>query len=123
MKSAAEYLAQFNVTMDFNKTVVEPKYPFVSFKDKKDIKKIEKVINEIRPNYPEYDNVTLYKDNHCSTWVHICEATLETGINPIKYVPQPLPLKDIQYIDDNETECDFDENETDSDTLSTISSM
>jgi hypothetical protein len=119
MKSAADYLAQYNITMDFNKTVVEPKYPFVSFKDKKDIKKIEKVINEIRPNYPEYDNVKLYKDKHCSTWVHVCEATLETGINPVKYVPQPLPLKDIQYMEDDETTYDFDDNET----TSTIGSM
>lgn len=120
MKSAAEYLAQYNVSMDFNKEVVEPKYPYVAFKDKKDIKKIEKVINEIRPNYPEYDNVKLYKDKHCSTWVHVCEATLETGITPVKYVAQPLPLKDIKYMEDSETDYDF---ETDSDTASTIGSM
>lgn len=117
MKSAADYLAQYNITMDFNKTVIEPKYPYVGFKDKKDLKKIEKVINEIRPNYPEYDNTQLYKDKHCSTWVHVCEATLETGIAPVKYVAQPLPLKDIQY----ETDYDVDdESETDSDTTLTI---
>lgn len=123
IKSAAEYLAQFNITMDFNKTIVKPKYPYTSFNDKKDIKKIEKVIKEIRPNYPEYDNATLYKDKHCSAWVHICEATLETGITPVKYVAQPLPLNDIQYAENNETDYEFDESETNSDTTSTIGSL
>lgn len=112
IKSAADYLAQYNITMDFNKSIVEPKHPFVSFKDRKDMKKIEKVINEIRPNYPEYDNVKLYKDKHCTTWVHVCEATLETGITPVTYVPQPLPLKDIRYSKDNDY--DFNESETSS---------
>jgi len=92
MKSAAEYLAQFNVTMDFHKEVVEPKYHFVSFKDRKDIKKIENAIKEIRPNYPEYDNAILYEDEHCSTWVHVCEASVESGITPVLYVAQPLPF-------------------------------
>ena len=81
--------------MDFDKPVVEPKYPFVCFKDKEDIKKIENVIKEIRPNYPEYKNTKLYKDTHCSMWTHVCEASFETGIMPVKFVSQSLPLKDI----------------------------
>ncbi len=96
MKSAAEYLAQYNISMDFNKSNVEPKYPYMSFEDKKDIKKLEKVCKEIRPNYPEYDNSTLYKDKHCSMWAHVCEASLENGIAPVRYVSQPLPLLDIK---------------------------
>lgn len=120
IKSAADYLAQYNITMDFNKSIVEPKHPFVSFKDRKDMKKIEKVINEIRPNYPEYDNVKLYKDKHCSTWVHVCEASLETGISPVKYVTQPLPLKDIKYIEENDIDYEFDESEIESDAASTM---
>lgn len=95
MKSAAEYLAQHNVSMDFNKSIREPKSPFVDFKDKKYIKEMEKVIKEIRPNYPEYDNTRLYKDDYCSIWTHVCEASLESGIVPVNFVSQPLPLNDI----------------------------
>jgi len=98
MKSAADYLAQYNISMDFNKSNVEPKYPYMSFKDKKDIKKLKKIVKEIRPNYKEFDNTKLYKDKHCSMWTHVCEATLENGIKPITYVSQPLPLNDIEYI-------------------------
>lgn len=103
MKSAAEYLAQYNISMDFDKPIVEPKYPFIGFKNQKNIKSVEKVIKQIRPNYPEYDNTTLYKDKHCSMWTHVCEASLENGITPVKYVSQPLPLDDVQY--DKEDEC------------------
>lgn len=89
MKSAAEYLAQYNVSMDFNKSARTN-----HFNDKKNIKEIEKVIKEIRPNYPEYDNTRLYKDEHCSMWTHVCEASLETGIVPVKFVSKPLPIHD-----------------------------
>lgn len=90
MKSAAEYLAQYNISMDFNKST-RTKH----FNDKKNIKEIEKVIKEIRPNYPEYDNTRLYKDEHCSMWAHVCEVSLETGVFPVKFVSKSL--KAIDY--------------------------
>jgi hypothetical protein len=86
MKLASEYLAQHDVSMDFNKSIREPKSPFVDFKDKKNIKEIEKVIKDIRPNYPEFNNTLLYKDEYCSMWAHVCEASFETGIVPVKFV-------------------------------------
>jgi hypothetical protein len=114
LKSAAEYLEQFHITMNFDKPIVEPKYPFMSFEDKRNMKKIGKIVKEIRPNYPEYQNAKLYKEDNVSTWVHVCEASLESGISPVRYVSQSLPMKDIEnriedtvdieYIEDIEEE-------------------
>lgn len=93
----SSFMARYNISMDFNKVSEYPEteYPYMNFKNKKHIQDLQKVIQQIRPKYTEYHNTKLYKDDHCSMWVHVCEATLEFGVTPVKHVSQPLPLNNI----------------------------
>lgn len=101
LMSAAEYLAKLNIDFKFDEEdAKEVKFPYVPFEERRDLKKIEKVVKDIRPNYAEYQNAKLYKDNHCKMWVHVCEATIEEGITPSKFVPQSLPINDIEEKED-----------------------
>jgi hypothetical protein len=90
LKPAAEYLAQYNIELKYDNTAQqEAKFPYKSFEDKKGMKGLEDVIKSIRPNYPEYKNTTSYTDEHCRVWVHVCDASLEKGITPVKYIAKP----------------------------------
>lgn len=109
VKPVAEYLAQYRISID---TTVKARYPYVPFNDKKSIKELETMLKEIRPNYPEYDNTTLYKDNFATTWVHVCEASLDKGIAPVNYVVQPLPMHNITERDEEHILCEMNHDMT-----------
>jgi hypothetical protein len=116
---AAEFLAQQKIKLFEEKNDQEVKFPYLPFEERKHIKNIGKVVKDIRPNYPEYHNTKLYNDDHCKMWVHVCEATLETGITPVMYVPQSLPINDIK--EKKELDLEFDFCESDSDEVSSLS--
>lgn len=55
------------------------------------IKTIKDKIEGIRPNYPEYKNTVLYQDDRCKRWMHVCNVTLQNGVQPLASVPAPSP--------------------------------
>lgn len=96
LQPASQYLAQFNIDINDNQSESpvkgHVKFPYVSVDEKRHVKNLDDKIKAIRPNYPSYQNTAMYKDEHCTMWAHVCEASLEEGIVPKMYIKPPALL-------------------------------
>ena len=76
------------------------KMSYTSRKDNKAVQDLIKKVYDVRPGYREYQNTTLYQDDRCKAWVHVCNVTLENGVKSVNYVSQPCPLNKCKFYED-----------------------